>query len=170
MYSWVALCRCFEPPSSKFVSARLGRMVCSEDTRIYTGSGGMSLRPVCCCSCYRHLVYSRGYKRAREGEVPKSLVKGLKSAESLFSCVLVFSLLGRPASPFIGEGEDAGYREKEEKKRGRRRPPRPLDPFPSCGSTNTVDGDGDGSTSGSYSPLVPCPSIVSWSWHPIPSW
>ena len=47
-------CRCFEPPASKFISARLARMVCSEDTMIYTGSGGMSLRQVCCCSCYQH--------------------------------------------------------------------------------------------------------------------
>jgi len=42
----------FGPPASKFVFARLTRMVCSEDTRVYTGSDGMSLRPVRCCSCY----------------------------------------------------------------------------------------------------------------------
>ena len=29
----------FGPPMSKFVFARLARMVCSEDTRVYTGSG-----------------------------------------------------------------------------------------------------------------------------------
>ena len=67
----------FGPPTSKFVFARLARMMCSEDTRVYTGSGGTSLRPVCCYSCYRHLVCSRGYKQAREGEVPKSLVEGV---------------------------------------------------------------------------------------------
>ena len=67
----------FGPPTSKFVFARLAQMVCSEDTRVYTGSGGMSLCPVCCCSCYRHLVCSRGYKQAREGKDPKSLVKGV---------------------------------------------------------------------------------------------
>ena len=39
-------CRCFEPPTSKFVFACLARMVCSEDIRVYTGSGGMSLHPV----------------------------------------------------------------------------------------------------------------------------
>ena len=37
-----------EPPMSKFVFARLARMVCSENTRIYIGSGEMSLCPVCC--------------------------------------------------------------------------------------------------------------------------
>ena len=63
----------FGPPTSKFVFARLARIVCSEDTRIYTGLGGTSLRPVHCCSCYRHLVYSRGYKQTREGKDPKSL-------------------------------------------------------------------------------------------------
>ena len=67
----------FGPPASKFVFARLARMVCSEDIRVYTGSGGTSLRPVRCCSYYRHLVYSRGYKQAREGENPKSLVEGV---------------------------------------------------------------------------------------------
>jgi len=32
-----------------------------------------------------------------------------------------------------------------------------------------IDGDGDGSTSGSYSPLVPCLDVISWSWCPISS-
>ena len=36
----------FGPPASKFVFARLAQMVCSEDTRVYTGSGEMSLCPV----------------------------------------------------------------------------------------------------------------------------
>ena len=40
----------FGPPTSKFVFTRLAQMVCSEDTRVYTGSGGTSLRPVRCCS------------------------------------------------------------------------------------------------------------------------
>ena len=35
------------------------------------------------------LVCSRGYKWTREGADPRSLVEGLKSAESLFSHVLV---------------------------------------------------------------------------------
>ena len=67
----------FGPPTSKFVFARLAQMVCSKDTRVYTGSDGISLCLVRCCSCYRHLVCSRGYKQAREGEDPKSLVEGV---------------------------------------------------------------------------------------------
>ena len=67
----------FRPPTSKFVFARLDRMACIEDTRVYIGSGRTSLRLVCCCSCYRHLVCSRGYKQARKGKDPKSLVKGM---------------------------------------------------------------------------------------------
>ena len=65
----------FGPLMRKFVFARLARMVCSEDTRVYTGSGEISLCLVCCCSCYRHLVCSRGYKQAREGKDPKSLME-----------------------------------------------------------------------------------------------
>ena len=67
----------FESPASKFVFARLTRMVCSEDTRVYSGSGETPQRSVRCCSCYRHLVCSRGYKQAREGGDPKSLVEGV---------------------------------------------------------------------------------------------
>ena len=62
---------------SKFVFARLAWMVCSEDTRGYTGSGERSLHLFCYCSCYWHFVCSRGYKQAREGKDPKSLVKGM---------------------------------------------------------------------------------------------
>ena len=65
----------FGPPTSKFVFARLAQMVCSEDTRVYTGSGRTSLRLVCCYLYYRHLFGSRGYKQAREGNDPKSLVE-----------------------------------------------------------------------------------------------
>lgn len=67
----------FGPPTIKFVFVRLARMVCSEDTRVYTGSGKMSLRLVHCYSCYRHLDCGRGYKQAREGEDPMSLVEGV---------------------------------------------------------------------------------------------
>ena len=52
----------FGPPTSKFVFMSLARIVCSEDIRVYTSSGGTSLHPVRYCSCYRHLVCSRGYK------------------------------------------------------------------------------------------------------------
>jgi hypothetical protein len=47
-----------------------------EDTRIYTGSGRMSLRLVTVVSHVTNTeVCSRGYKRAREGRSLKSLVK-----------------------------------------------------------------------------------------------
>ena len=36
----------FRPPMSKFVFACLDRMVCSEDTRVYTGLGRTSLHPI----------------------------------------------------------------------------------------------------------------------------
>ena len=58
-------CRCFGSPASKFCDLYVWPgWLCLEDTRIYTGSGRISLRPVCYCSCYQHLVYSRGYKQA----------------------------------------------------------------------------------------------------------
>ena len=60
----------FGPPTSQFVFARLAQMVCSEDTRVYTGSGGTSLRPVRCCSCYRHLVCSRVTNRRERERIP----------------------------------------------------------------------------------------------------
>ena len=47
-YFYYILVGVFGPPTSKFVFARLARMVCSEDTRVYTGSGGTSLLPICC--------------------------------------------------------------------------------------------------------------------------
>jgi hypothetical protein len=65
--TWCANYRCFKPPTSEFVFARLARMVCKEDTEGYTGSGGMSLRPVRTARILA-LVRSRGYKRVREGE------------------------------------------------------------------------------------------------------
>ena len=67
----------FGPPTSKFVFACMARMVCLEDTSVYTGSSGTSLCLVCRCLCYRHLVCSTGYKQMREGKDPKSLVKGV---------------------------------------------------------------------------------------------
>ena len=67
----------FGPPMSKFVFARLAQMVCSKDIRVYTGSDRTSLRPVCWYLCYQQLVCSRGYKQARKGEDPNSLVEGV---------------------------------------------------------------------------------------------
>ena len=118
----------FGPPMSKFVFARLARMVCSEDTRVYTGSGGTSLRPVRCCSYYWHLVCNRGYKQTREGEDPKSLVEEVNGCRELAcrsamcSCrALVFRFvcpppfMGRPAFSFIGEGKARVTAEEKEK-------------------------------------------------------
>ena len=80
-------------------------------------------------ACVTSTVCSRGYRWAREGADPRSLVEGLKSVESLFSCLamcscLCLSVVLRCVPPFIEEGEDAGYirkreeREKEGENRG----------------------------------------------------
>ena len=99
---------------SKFVFAHLARMVCLEDTRVYTGSGRTSLCLVCCYLCYQHLVCSRGYKQVREGEDPKSggrservLRAHLPLSYVLVSCsgVKIPPFIGCPASPFIDEGK-----------------------------------------------------------------
>jgi hypothetical protein len=42
---------------------------------MYTGSSGMSLRPVVVARVISTEVCSRGYKLVREGRDPKSLVK-----------------------------------------------------------------------------------------------
>ena len=115
---------------------RLVRMVCSEDTRIILVRAE---RPYVQSAAARvtYTVCSRGYRWAREGADPRSLVEGLKSAESLFSCSAMcsFSTVGHHASFFIGEWGGAGYGERKGEKRGRRRPPGPLRPSsPSCGS------------------------------------
>ena len=115
----------FGPPMSKFVFARLAWMVCSEDKRDYTGSGGISLRPICCYSCYRHLVCNRGYKQVREEKDPKSLVKGVNGCWELDRCLAMCSchaLMFRsllfflrplhevPYFPFYRRRESVGYR------------------------------------------------------------
>ena len=60
----------FRSPTSKFVIARLVRMVYSEDTRVYTGSSGISLRPVLGCSCYQHLFVVEVTKGREREKVP----------------------------------------------------------------------------------------------------
>ena len=110
----------FGPPMSKFVFTRLARMVCSEDTRVYTGSGETSLHLVLCCSYYQHLVCSRGYKQAREGKDPKSLVKGVNGCRELDRCSCAFiswfgivriwiPLHGVSCFPFYRRRESMGY-------------------------------------------------------------
>ena len=60
-----------------------------------------------------------GVTDGRERADPRSLVEGLKSAESLFSCSAVCSCLCC-VPPFIKEGEDAGHiRKREERERKR---------------------------------------------------
>ena len=121
----------FGPSMSKFVFARLAWMVCSEDTRVYTGSGGMSLHPVRYCSCYWHLVCSRGYKQVRERERGSQVSGGrservlrarlpLSRVLVLCSCVLIPPFMGRPASPFIGEGKARVTEEEKEKERDKK--------------------------------------------------
>jgi hypothetical protein len=66
VFSLYTSCRCFGPPTSEFVFARLARMVCKRDTRVYTGSGRRYLRPVRAARVLA-LVCSRDYKRSREG-------------------------------------------------------------------------------------------------------
>ena len=110
--------------------AHLTLMVCSKDTRIilvriersYVQSVAARVTGTVC---------SRGYRWTREGADPKSLVEGLKSAESLFSCSAVCSCLCC-VPPFIKEGEDAGHiRKREERERGRESRRRsPLGPPP----------------------------------------
>ena len=100
-------------------------MVCSEDTRIILVQ---TERPYVQSAAARvtDTVCSRGYRWAREGADPRSLVEGLKSAESLFSCSAVCSCLSpyvvlRCVPPFIEEGEDAGYIRKREEREGENR-------------------------------------------------
>ena len=127
-------------------------------------------------------VCSRGYRWTREGADPRSLVEGLKSAESLLRCSAMCSCLCpcvvlRCVPPFIEEGEYAGYiRKREERERKRekikkKKPSRTAASFFSFMRVprDAVDGDGDGSMSGSCSPLVLCLNVISWSCHSIPS-
>jgi hypothetical protein len=57
-------------------------MVYSEDTRVYTGSGKKISTSSVELLVLPALVCSRGYKRAREGEGPKSLVEVSNGVES----------------------------------------------------------------------------------------
>ena len=132
------------------------RMVCLEDTRIILVRAEHSYIQSA-ADRVTGTVYSRGYRWAREGANPRSLVEGLKSAESLFSCSAMCSFLSpylvlHCVPPFIEEGEDAGYIRKRED-----------------GENRGEEALWDGSTSGSCSPLVLCLNVISWSCHSIPS-
>jgi hypothetical protein len=125
--TWRANYRCFEPPTSKFISAHLARMVSVEDARNYTCSSRTSLRLVQCCSCYRLCVCSRGYKWEREGRDPKSLVSVSNGVELLSHDLRALGrlqnllpLMGRLAFPFIGQQKGRGYT-RERRREGRKR-------------------------------------------------
>jgi hypothetical protein len=62
---------------------------------MYIGSGGMSLRPVTAARVTSIEVCSRGYKRAREGRSPKSLVNALSGVELLFNGLRALERLPR---------------------------------------------------------------------------
>jgi hypothetical protein len=64
--TWRANCQCFVPSMSKLYCT-FGLDGVLEDTRMCTGLGGMSLRPVVAARVTSTKVCSRGYKRAREG-------------------------------------------------------------------------------------------------------
>jgi len=165
-------------------------MVCSEHTRVYTSSGRMSLRPVCCCLCYWHLVCSRGYKWVREGKDPKSLVEGVNGCLELDRCSAVCSchalvffiswfesradldpLVGAPCFPFYRRRESVGYNEEkgEEREREEGFQDRRVLLLLYVGPTDPVDVNRDGSTSWPYSSLALCAGIICRSWCSIPS-
>jgi hypothetical protein len=74
-----------------------------------------------------------------------------------------------PASPFIDQGEGMGYT--RERKAERKRAPGPRLPSSLVGGSRClVDDDGSGSISRPCSSLALHASVVSRSWHPIPSW
>ena len=158
-------------------------MVCSEDTRIILV---WTERPYVQSAAARvtGTVCSRGYRWAREGADPRSLVEGLKSAESLFSCSVLCSCLSPSCcvalcSPsYRGRGRCRLHQKKRrERKREKEGENRGEEALWDCrvllllhaGPSDAVDGDGDGSTLGSYSPLVLCLDVISWSWRSIPS-
>ena len=74
------------------------------------------------------------------------------------------SPMGRPASPFIDEGEDHVTDRKREKSQGEEGfQDRQTFLLLYAGPADTADGDRDGSTPGACSPLMPCPDVVSGS-------
>ena len=127
-YTKVGSCQCFElPPTSKFVLLRVWLGWCAQRTRrlywfrqkVPTSSSSLLLVLLAPKVC------SRGYKRAREGKDPKSLVKEASGCWELDCCSAVRScralvriyigswwvdrfgipFMGRPAFPFIGQGK-----------------------------------------------------------------
>jgi hypothetical protein len=92
---------------------------------MYTGPGGMSLRPVAAARVTSTEVCSRGYKRAREGRGLKSLVS-VSSGVELFSTGLrALERLRRaypdraPRLPFYRPREGPGVHKRERGKEER---------------------------------------------------
>ena len=71
--------------------------------------------------------------------------------------------LGRPASPFIDEGEEQVTQRERERRAKEKKASRTIGSFFSfyAGPTDTADGDRDGSTRGVCSPLMPRPDVVN---------
>ena len=81
----------------------------------------MSLRPVCCCSCYSHRMRfivggTNGWERERS-QVPDGVVERTPRAMLLLGCMVhvrvlarpeLIPLVGSPALPFIDKGGGAG--------------------------------------------------------------
>jgi hypothetical protein len=103
-------------------------MVCKVDTRMYTGSDGMSLRPIHGCSCNLHW-FAVGVTNGRERERnPNSLMAECSLDPPLESPI-----------PFYRPREHDRLHERE---RGRASP-RPRRPPPPCvGPTSLVDDGG----------------------------
>ena len=147
--------------------------MCSEDTRVYTGSGETSLRSVYYCLCYRNLVCSRGYKQMRgkgsqvsSGRSERVLRARLPLSRVLVSCscVQIPLFMGRSAFPFIGEAK-ARVTDEEKEKNERE------ESFQGCrvlllhaDSADPVDVNRDDSMSWPCSSLAPCTGVICQSW------
>ena len=88
------MCWCFESPASKFVSASLLQIVMQGfDMRVYTGSGGMSLRPVRALA-FLHSKFAIVVTNVRERE-RASQFSGGNERVCAYACVSV-SFFGTP--------------------------------------------------------------------------
>ena len=106
-------CWCFESPTSKFLDCASGSDgVLGRHKGLYwfgrnvpTSSSLLLVLPTL-------KVYSRGYKRTREGKCPKSLMCGCVDVFGCLRCLrriepcLDLPFMRCPASPFIVEGEE----------------------------------------------------------------
>ena len=77
--------------------------------------------------------------------------------------------MGRPASPFIGEGKARVTEEEKEKNEREKGFQDRQVLLLHAGPTDPVDVNRDGSTSWPCSSLAPCAGVIYRSWRPIPS-